>query len=96
MDWVSLEDSRCHAFRHRLAHFNCSPEVIRLTVIMYIRYPLSLRQVEYMLFERGIDISEFGPRKSDSYLRCIPPIEGGILNDETTPVHVRLQIPRYA
>ncbi len=37
-------------------YFNSSPEVIRLTVMMYIRYPLSLRQVEDMLFERGIDI----------------------------------------
>ena len=36
--------------------FNSSPEVIRLTVMMYIRYPLSLRQVEDLLFERGIDI----------------------------------------
>jgi putative transposase len=30
--------------------------VIRLAVMMYIRYPLSLRQVEDLLFERGIDI----------------------------------------
>jgi len=37
-------------------YFNSSPEIIRLTVMMYIRYPLSLRQVEDMLFERGIDI----------------------------------------
>ena len=37
-------------------YFNSSPEVIRLAVVMYIRYPLSLRQVEDMLFERGIDI----------------------------------------
>ena len=36
--------------------FNSSPEVIRLTVLMYLRYPLSLRQVEDLLFERGIDI----------------------------------------
>ncbi len=36
--------------------FNSSPEVIRLAVMMYIRYPLSLRQVENLLFERGIDI----------------------------------------
>ena len=36
--------------------FNSSPEVIRLTVMMYIRYPLSLRQVEDLLAERGIDI----------------------------------------
>ena len=27
-------------------YFNSSPEVIRLTVMMYLRYPLSLRQVE--------------------------------------------------
>ena len=38
-------------------YFNSSPKVIRLTVMMYIRYPLSLRQVEDLLFERGIDIS---------------------------------------
>ena len=37
-------------------YFNSSPEVIRLTVMMYIRYPLSLRQVEDLLAERGIDI----------------------------------------
>jgi putative transposase len=36
--------------------FNSSPEVIRLVVMMYVRYPLSLRQVEDLLFERGIDI----------------------------------------
>jgi len=37
-------------------YFNSSPEIIRLTVMMYIHYPLSLRQVEDLLFERGIDI----------------------------------------
>ena len=37
-------------------YFNSSPEVIRLTVMMDIRYPLSLRQFEDVLFERGIDI----------------------------------------
>ncbi len=36
--------------------FNSSPDVIRLTVMMYIRFPLSLRQVEDLLHERGIDI----------------------------------------
>lgn len=35
--------------------FNSSPEVIRLVVMMYVRYPLSLRNVEDLLFERGID-----------------------------------------
>jgi putative transposase len=37
-------------------YFNSSPEVIRLTVMLYIRYPLSLRQVEDLLFKRGIDL----------------------------------------
>ncbi len=37
-------------------YFNSSPQVIRLTLMMYIRYPLSLRQVEDLLFERGIDM----------------------------------------
>ena len=33
------------------------PDIIRLAVMMYIRFPLSLRQVEDLLHERGIDIS---------------------------------------
>ena len=37
--------------------FNSSPEVIRLAVLMYVKYPLSLRNVEDLLHERGIDIS---------------------------------------
>lgn len=37
-------------------YFNSSPDVIRLAVMMYVRYPLSLRQIEDMLFERGLDI----------------------------------------
>ena len=37
-------------------HFNSSPEVIRLVMMMYVRFPLSLRNVEDLLFERGIDI----------------------------------------
>ena len=37
-------------------YFDSLPEVIRLVVMMYVRYPLSLRNVEDLLFERGIDI----------------------------------------
>ena len=40
----------------RFRWFDSSPEVIRLVVMMYVRYPLSLRNVEDLLFERGIDI----------------------------------------
>ena len=36
--------------------FNSSPEVIRLVVMMCVRFPLSLRNVEDLLFERGVDI----------------------------------------
>jgi putative transposase len=42
--------------RNPFRYFNSSPEVIRLVVMTYIRYPLSLRQVEDILFERGTDI----------------------------------------
>ena len=38
-------------------YFKTSPKIIRLAVMMYVRYPLSLRNVEDLLHERGIDIS---------------------------------------
>ena len=37
-------------------YFHSSPEVIRFVVLMYVRFPLSLRNVEDLLFERGIDL----------------------------------------
>ena len=37
--------------------FNSSPDVIRLVVLMYVRFPLSLRNVEDLLSQRGIDLS---------------------------------------
>ncbi len=58
-------------------YFNSSPEIIRLAVMMYVRYPLSLRNVEDLLAERGIDIchetvrhwwNRFGPLFA-SYIR---------------------------
>ena len=65
--------------------FNSSPEVIRLVVMMYVRFPPSLRNVEDLLFERGIDLchetvrfwwNRFGPmfagdirRRRVSYMR---------------------------
>ena len=60
--------------------------MIRLVVLMYVRFPLSLRNVEDLLFERGIDLSHetirfwwnrFGPmfarevrQRRVSYMRC--------------------------
>ena len=49
---------------------NSSPVVIRLVVLMYVRFPLTLRNVEDLLFEHGIDLchetvrfwwNKFGP-----------------------------------
>jgi putative transposase len=37
-------------------YYKTSPEIIKLAVMYYVRYPLSLRQVEDILHERGIDI----------------------------------------
>src|SRR5919107_2619032 len=44
---------RPSAFRY----FKTSPEVIRLAVMLYVRFPLSLRNVEDLLHERGIEVS---------------------------------------
>ena len=68
--------------------FNSSPKIIRLAVMMYVRFPLSLRQVEDLLHERGIDIchetvrfwwNRFGPmfaaeirKKRSAALRALP------------------------
>ncbi len=38
-------------------YFKTSPEIIRLAVMLYVRFPLSLRNVEDLLHEHGIDIS---------------------------------------
>ena len=35
---------------------HASPRVIRLVVMLGVRFPLSLRNVEDLLFERGIDV----------------------------------------
>lgn len=43
--------------RSPFPYFKTSPEIIRLAVMLYIRFPLSLRNVEDLLHERGIEIS---------------------------------------
>ncbi len=37
-------------------YFKTPPEIIQLAVMMYVRFLLSLRNVEDLLHERGIDI----------------------------------------
>lgn len=58
--------------------FDSSPGVIRTVIMMYVRFPLSLRQVENLLAERGIDIcheavrlwwNRFGPMFTDEIRR---------------------------
>ena len=43
--------------RSTFRYLKMSPEIIRLAVMMYVRFPLSLRNVEDLLHERGIEIS---------------------------------------
>ena len=38
-------------------YFKTRPEIIRLAVMLYVRFPLSLRYVEDLLHERGVDVS---------------------------------------
>jgi transposase-like protein len=73
--------------------FKTSPEIIRLVVMMDVRFPLSLGAVEDLLHERGIDISHETVRSGGSALArssrlrsasagsraCSPATGGGIL-----------------
>jgi len=43
--------------RDPFKYFHSSPEIIRLAVMLYVRFPLSRRNVEDVLQERGIEIS---------------------------------------
>jgi putative transposase len=38
-------------------YFKTSRGIIRLAVMLYVRFPLSLRNVEDLLHERGIEVS---------------------------------------
>ena len=37
-------------------YFHPSPDIIRMVAMLHVRYPLPLRKVEVVLFERGIDV----------------------------------------
>ena len=59
--------------------FESSPEIIRLAVMLYVRFPLTLRNVENLLHKRGIDISHetvrfwwhrFGPMFANEIKKC--------------------------
>ena len=38
-------------------YFKTSPEIIQLVVMLYVRFPLILRNIEDLLYERGLDLS---------------------------------------
>ena len=38
-------------------YFKTSPEIIQLAVMLYVRFPLSLRNVDDLMHERGVDVS---------------------------------------
>jgi putative transposase len=71
-----------------LRYFETSPELIRLAELMHIRFPLSLRNVEGLLHERGIDatheavrfwLNRFGPMmaREGSVMCGRPPFSKG-------------------
>ena len=43
--------------------FDSSPEVIQMVVMLYVRFPQSLRNVEDLALERGVDICHETVRK---------------------------------
>lgn len=57
-----LEAGKSVSWRHQMTksspfqYFKTSPEIIRLAVIMYVRFPLSLRSVEDLLHGLDIDV----------------------------------------
>jgi putative transposase len=64
--------------RSPFRYFQTSPEIIRLVEIMYVRFPLSLRNVEDLLHVRGIEFSHetvrfcwnrFGPMFAEEICR---------------------------
>ena len=74
-------------------YFKTSPEIIRLAVMMYGRFPLSLRQVEDLLHERRIEIchetvcawwNRFGPMfAAEIKKKCSGSVDSGIFTFES-------------
>ncbi len=63
--------------RSPFRYFRTSPEIIRLAVMMYVRFPLSLRNVEDLLHERGIEVSHETVRLAVAPLRLSGATPGG-------------------
>jgi len=51
-----VDTAPTRTLRSFLPYFKTSPEIIQLAAMLYSWFPLSLRNVEDLLLERGIDI----------------------------------------
>ena len=88
-----------------LRYFNSSPDVIRLAVMMYIRQPLPLRQVEDVLIKSGIGIcheavrfwwNRFGPIfAGEVRRRCVEGRNGPNWRWHLDEVFVRIKGERH-
>jgi transposase-like protein len=53
-------------------YFHSSPDIIRIVVMLYVRHPLSLRNVEDLLFERGLrPVSRDGAAMVESFRSAV-------------------------
>ncbi len=53
MSWGEVS-CNCLRMKNPFRYFKTSPEIIRLAVMMQVHFPLSLRNVEDLLHERGV------------------------------------------
>ena len=56
MSWGDAS-CQCLGMKSPFHYFKTLPEIIRLAVMMYVRFPLSLRHGGDLLHERGIEVS---------------------------------------
>jgi hypothetical protein len=87
-----------------------SPEVIRLAVTLYVRLPLSVRNVEDLLYEGGVALSHetvrfwwnrFGPMFESPHLHQLPSrnnkvIRRTVLSRLSSPLKAMICPPPYA
>lgn len=71
-------------------YFHSSPELIREVVMLYVRFPLSLRNVEDLLSGRGFDLchetvrlwwNRFGPMFAGEILSCMSRLVGAACSE---------------
>ena len=76
--------------RSPFRYFKTSPEIIRLAVMLYIRFPLSLRSAEDLLYERGIEISHETVRfRRMRTLHKFAPVHASVQNHFPTERHLQ-------